>query len=94
MESEVCNSADQVQTPCENLSFSGLVSFALFISPDLWRAAQVEQGKSYLKVIDREVDIVSLEGRYLPSSGTLKAYYKYKGFFLSFVWELNNQRWG
>ena len=39
--------------------------------------------------MDGEVDSNSSEGRYLPSSNALKAYYKYKSL-LSFNWELND----
>lgn len=38
------------------------------------RAAQMEHGMLYLRVVDEEVDSNSLEGRYLSSSSALKAY--------------------
>ena len=46
-----------------------------------------------LKEILKEIDINSIENRYLPSSNAVKAYYKCKAF-MSFIWELNNPRWG
>jgi hypothetical protein len=53
----------------------------------------VEYGKLELRVMDREVENNSLKGRYLPSSSALKAYYKHK-CCVSFIWELDDQRWG
>ena len=71
------------------------------MSPRAWpwtgqlelRAVQMGHGKLQLGVIDREIDTNSLEGRYLPGSSTLKAYHKRKSF-ASFIWELNDLRWG
>jgi hypothetical protein len=41
--------------------------------------------------MDGEVDTGGLEVRYLPSPSALKAYNKYERF-VSFIWELNDQR--
>lgn len=56
-------------------------------------AAQMEYIKLQLTNIEGKVDSNSLKGRYLPNSSTLKDYYKYK-CCVSFIWKLNNQRWG
>lgn len=42
------------------------------------RVGQLEVGKFYLRVIDREIDINSLDGRYLLSSCGLKVYLNIK----------------
>jgi hypothetical protein len=60
--------------------------------PAVVRVAQAGDDRSYLGVIYREGDKIAIEDCYLPSSSA-KAYYKYKSF-MSFIWELNNQRWG
>lgn len=54
------------------------------------RVAYLNHGKLYLRVIDREVDII--ESWYLPSFNATKSYNKYEGF-VSFIWELNDLRW-
>lgn len=56
------------------------------------KAAQVGHGKSYLRVIDRVVSTKSLEGRYVPSSGAVKAIIISR--LVSFLWELSDLRWG
>lgn len=92
---EVCNKGDQIQPSfvwvrtCPSMAECALPCFFVLISEV--RSSPVEHGESYLRVIDREVDI-SLEGGHPPSSSTLKAHYKYKGC-MSFISELNDQRW-
>lgn len=54
------------------------------------RVAYLNHGKLYLRVIDREVDII--ESWYPPSFNATKSYNKYEGF-VSFMWELNDLRW-
>ena len=52
------------------------------------RVAQMEHVKLYLGVIDGEVDLNSIEGRYMPTLVLIKAYYNNKSF-VSFILELN-----
>lgn len=51
--------------------------------------AQEDPSKGYLRIIDREVDKIAQS----TQLWCFKAYFKYKEF-LSFIWELNNLRWG
>ena len=44
------------------------------------------------RVIGREVDIIA-QRKYQPSSSAFKVYHIYQGF-VSFIWGLNDQRWG
>ena len=55
------------------------------------RVAQVQHGKSYLGVIDSEVDRIAWSVDTCPALVLFKAYYKYKSF-VSFIWELNDQK--
>jgi hypothetical protein len=57
------------------------ISILIFFS-FLWRLLSTRIYLGY----DREVDVNSIEGRYLPSLSALKAYHKYKGC-VSFTWE-------
>lgn len=95
---EVCNTDDQMQSSfvwvrtCPLMAECPLPCFFLLISEV--KSSPGEHGKSYLKVIDKEVD-TSLEG-HLPSSRALKAHYKYlnahykyKGC-VSFIWVWND----
>ena len=56
------------------------------------RAAQAQHGQSYLRVILRAVDITAERVDICPVLVLAKTYYKYKSF-VSFIWELNDQRW-
>lgn len=53
------------------------------------KSSSVKYSKSYHGVISSEVDKISIEVWYLPSSNASKAYQKYKGLCL--IWELNVQ---
>ena len=55
------------------------------------RAGQLETSYIIELLTGKKTKII--EGRYLPSSSTVNVNYKYKGS-VSFIWELNDQRWG
>lgn len=57
------------------------------------RAARAEHDKSHLRGTDGEVGTESLEGGYGLSASVFKAHHTYKGL-VSFIWELNDLRWG
>jgi hypothetical protein len=55
------------------------------------RAAQMEYGKLQLRVTGQSCKHDSIEDMYLSSFSAFKAYHKHKSY-VSFIWELNEQR--